>query len=215
MGKKIIFQRCQFNNIYFLLYIIMDFLNHLIEYKLSPNDNETNESATKYFLPSQILILFYIGNISDFLAIIPYFIRKKLSKKKEENKNKTIEKKEENKDNKNIDDSPLIYNVNTFQLSDQKKKIAILNLILISFLDFLQKFAFILYSIIYPDNEIIIYTFSCTVPFEIILQFICSYFILKIHFNKLQNFSLFLNLAIFIIILYFMIIFLLLIIAYL
>ena len=91
--------------------------------------------------------------------------------------------------------------MNTFQLSDQKKKITILNLILISFLDFLQKFAFILYSIIYPDNEIIIYTFSCTVPFEIILQFICSYFILKIHFYKLQKFSLFLNLGIFTIIL--------------
>ena len=72
------------------------------------------------YLSSQIINL-YVEHISDFLAIIPYFIRKKLLKKKEENKNKTIEEKEENKDNKNIDDSPLIYNVNTFQLSDQKK----------------------------------------------------------------------------------------------
>ena len=201
MNKKIIFQKCNFNNIYFLFYIIMNFINLLIEYELYPNNIEVKESASKYFLAIQIINFLYIHNISDFLAIIPYFIRKKLLKKKEENKNKTIEEKEENKDNKNIDDSPLIYNENTFQLSDQKKKITILNLILISFLDFLQKFVFILYSIIYPDNEIIIYTFSCTVPFEIILQFICSYFILKIHFNKLQNFSLFLNLAIFIIIL--------------
>ena len=201
MNKKIIFQKCNFNNIYFLFYIIMNFINLLIGYELYPNNIEVKESASKYFLAIQIINFLYIHNISDFLAIIPYFIRKKLLKKKEENKNKTIEEKEENKDNKNTDDSPLIYNLNTFQLSDQKKKIAILNLILISFLDFLQKFAFILYSIIYPDNEIIAYTFSCTVPFEIILQFICSYFILKNHFNKLQTFTLVLNLAIFIIIL--------------
>ena len=44
-------------------------------------------------------------------------------------------------------------------------------------------------------------SFSCIVPCEIIFQFICSYLILKIHFYKLQYFSLFLNLGIFIIIL--------------
>ena len=115
----------------------MNFINLLIEYELYPNNNEVKESASIFFLAIQLINFLYIHNISDFLAIIPYFIRKKLLKKKEENKNKTIEEKEENKDNKNIDDSPLIYNVNTFQLSDQKKKIAILNLILISFLDFL------------------------------------------------------------------------------
>ena len=89
----------------------MNFINLLIEYELYPNNNEVKESASKYFLAIQIINFLYIYNISDFLAIIPYFIRKKLLKKKEENK-----------DNKNIDDSPLIYNVNTFQLSDQKKK---------------------------------------------------------------------------------------------
>ena len=105
MGKKIIFQRCQFNNIYFLLYIIMDFLNHLIEYKLSPSVNEINELKSKYLLPSQILILFYIGNISDFLAIIPYFIRKALLKKAEDNITNI-----KNEDNKNTHNSNLIYN---------------------------------------------------------------------------------------------------------
>ena len=108
MNKKIIFQKCNFNNIYFLFYIIMNFINLLIEYELYPNNIEVKESASKYFLAIQIINFLYIHNISDFLAIIPYFIRKKLLKKKEENKNKTIEEKEENKDNKNIDDSPLI-----------------------------------------------------------------------------------------------------------
>ena len=57
------------------------------------------------------------------------------------------------------------------------------------------------YNLVYPHQEIFFYSFSCIVPFEIILQFICSYFILKIHFYKLQYLSLFLNLGIFIIIL--------------
>ena len=94
----------------------MNFINHLIEYELYPNNIEVKESASKYFLAIQIINFLYIHNISDFLAIIPYFIRKKLLKKKEENKNITIEEKKENKDNKNIDDSPLIYNVNTFHI---------------------------------------------------------------------------------------------------
>ena len=198
MGKKIIFQRCQFNNIYFLLYIIMDFLNHLIEYKLSPNDNETNESASKYFLPSQILILFYIGNISDFLAIIPYFIRNRSLKKEEENFNA---KTDDTENNKHFDDSSLIYNDNKISISNKKKKTILFYLILVGILDFLHKLAFMLYSIIFKDKEMDIYPFSCAVIFEIILQFICSYFILKIHFYKLQKFSLFLNLGIFTIIL--------------
>ena len=58
-----------------------------------------------------------------------------------------------------------------------------------------------MYGIIYKGTEINIYTFSCYVPFEIIFQFICSYFILKIHFYKQQKFSLVLNFGIFIIIL--------------
>jgi len=200
MNKKIIFQKCNFNNIYFLFYIIVNFINLLIEYKLYPNKEEIKEPEFKYYLAIQIINYLYIHNISDFLAIIPYFIRKKLlMKKSEKNINKKVEDKEDNKDNKNIDNFTLIYNEN--KLSDKKKKIIILNFILISFLDFLQKFAFVLYSIISLDKTINIYTFTCSVPFEILLQFICSYFILKIHFSKMQYFSLFLNLGIFIIIL--------------
>ena len=176
MGKKIIFQRCQFNNIYFLLYIIMDFLNHLIEYKLSPNDNETNELVSKYLLPSQILILFYIGNISDFLAIIPYFIRNRSLKKEQENFNAKID---DTENNKHIDDLPLIYNDNKILISNKKKKTILFYLILVGILDFLHKLAFMLYSMIFKDKEMDIYPFSCAVIFEIILQFICSYFILK------------------------------------
>ena len=189
MSKKIIFQKCNFNNIYFLLYIIMQFANIFIEYKFDPKEDEVNESPDKYFLPEQIINDFYIHNISDFLAIIPYFIRKKILKKKDKNINMKI------------DDSSLIYNDNKTLVTNKKKKTILFYLILIGILDFLQKFATTLYSIIYKDKQISIYNFSSTSSLEIISQFICSYIILKIHFYKLQKLSFFLNLGIFIIIL--------------
>ena len=195
MGKKIIFQKCHFNNIYFLFYIIMDFVNQFIEYKLEPDNNEIKGATTNYYLPLQILINFYIHNLSDFFAIIPFFIRKKLLKKKEKNNNIETE------DNKNINDIELIYNNEREVIVDTKKKSVTLYCIFIAILDFLQKFPLVLFNIIYPDEDIGSYPFSCYAPFETVLQFICSYIILKIHFYKLQYFSLFLNLGIFIIIL--------------
>ena len=197
MSKKIIFQKCNINNIYFLLYIIMFFIDLFISYKLYPLETDVKESS-KYLLPTQIIYRLYIYNLSDFLAIIPYFIRKRLLKKKEEN---IIINTDDTEGKKHLYDSALIYNDNIKIESNKKKKIIILYLIFIAILDFLNKFAFILYSIIYVNKQIDIYTFSCTVPFEIFFQFICSYFILKNHFYKLQYFSLFLNLGIFIIIL--------------
>ena len=73
MKKKIIFQKCHFNNIYFLFYIIVDCINLLIEYKLYPDKTEISEPESKYYLPIEILINFYLYNLSDFLAVIPYF----------------------------------------------------------------------------------------------------------------------------------------------
>ena len=193
MKKKIIFQKCNFNNIYFLFYIIIICIDLLIEYNINPNNNN---SQTTYNLETRILLDLYIANISDFLAIIPHFIRKRLLKKKGENiTNIKIE------DIELADDIKLIYNDNKISETNKKKKAIILNCIFVSILEFLQKFSLILYNIIYPKKKIATYKFSCIVPFEIICQFICSYFILKIHFYKLQYFSLFLNSGIFIIIL--------------
>ena len=199
MSKKIIFQKCNFNNLYFLFYIIIDFLHLFIGYNLYPKDpnspDDKDKTIPKYILPTLIIFHLYTYNISDFLAIIPYFIRKRLLKRKERIiPDKQIE------DNNN-DNSQLIYNDNKLSVTNQKKKIIILYAIFLAVLDFLQKFTLILYGILYEGTEINFYSFSCYVPFEIVFQFICSYFILKIHFYKLQKFSLFLNLGIFIILL--------------
>ena len=126
----------------------MDFINLLIEYHLYPNKNDINEPVFKYQLSFQVLNFIYIYNLSDFFAIIPYLIRKRLLKKKEENVNLKIE------DNNNTDDSPLIYNDNTELIYDNKKKSVKLYCIIISILDFLNKFPLVLYSIIFTDQEI-------------------------------------------------------------
>ena len=44
MGEKIIFQKCNFNNIYFLLYIIMFLINLFIESYNFTEDSEIDVS---------------------------------------------------------------------------------------------------------------------------------------------------------------------------
>ena len=81
------------------------------------------------------------------------------------------------------------------------KKAIILYCIFVGILGFIKKLSLILYTIICLDDQINLSVFNCAVPFETIFQFICSYFILKMHFYKPQQFSLFINLGIFIILL--------------
>ena len=197
MSKKIIFQKCHLNNIYFLLYIIMDFINQFISYRLYPKEDEIKKSDyNNYIVPTLILSKVYLHNLSDFVAIIPFVISTILLKKKKGiNSNIKIE------DIKHTDESPLIYNDKKKLVSNLKKKRIILYCILIAFLDFLQKFVAVLYSMINHGHGFDIYPFSCYIPFEIISQFLFSYIILKVIYHKLQYFSLFLNLGIFIIIL--------------
>ena len=85
MNKKIIFQKCNFNYIYFLFNIIATFLNFFIEYKFHPEGSEIKEPEHNYYLPLQMINYLYTYNLSDFLAVIPYLIRKRILKKKGEN----------------------------------------------------------------------------------------------------------------------------------
>ena len=84
MNRKIIFQKCNFNYIYFLFYTIMYIVNIIIEKYIYPDEIYNDESEFANFaIPSEILFDLYIPNISDLIAIIPYFIRKRLIKKEE------------------------------------------------------------------------------------------------------------------------------------
>ena len=83
----------------------------------NPDDEESI-----YSLPLKILIDFYISILSDFIAIIPYFIMKRLVKKKEGDiTNVKIE--DTNKHTSSFD-SNLIYN--NYEESISKKRYFIL-----------------------------------------------------------------------------------------
>ena len=73
MNKKIIFQKCNINYIYFLLYIIIYIFIQIIgnyidiEDYLKENPNKKNNN---HFSLSQQILLTYSSNISDLIAII-------------------------------------------------------------------------------------------------------------------------------------------------
>ena len=196
MQRKIFFQKCNFNYIFFVLYIIFFFINSCIAFDNYPEKFGIGQKIEEYYLHLQILNLF-TRNLSNFLAIIPYLIRKRILRKNEENieNYKTEEKTEKD------DELFLIYNDTKYIETEKKKKKYIILCIVVGVLDFLEKFPFVLYNLIYRNREISIYAFSCFTPFAIVIQFVCSYYILRIHFYKLQYLSLLLNFVIFIIIL--------------
>ena len=119
MRKKIIFQKCNYNNIFFLLNIIMTFINFMIEYHLYPEESEVDENEYyKYNLPIQMINYLYTYNISDFIAVIPYLIRKRILKKKELNIFDTNT--EESNSHTDGSNSNLIYT--NSEKSDSKKR---------------------------------------------------------------------------------------------
>ena len=118
MNKKIIFQKCNSNNIYFLLYIIMFFINLFIESFNYSIDLEVEDSEKYKYNISQTILNLYLLYLSDFIAIIPYFIRKKLLKKKEKPE-VTISKIDENNNSETLS---LIYTDNKLIESNKRKK---------------------------------------------------------------------------------------------
>ena len=199
MSKKIFFQKCNFNIIYYIFYLIAGVIDTTIKYNYYPIAFVQNkEKDAKYYLSFSILRL-YVSNISDFLSIIPYFIRKKKLKNNKENEKSQIADLN-NEDEKQNESNQLIYNDVKELQSGKRKKLIIINSVIISILDFLFYFFLCLYYIIFDDNTISYNDFNCFGPLYNIFQFVSSYLILKTHFYKLQYFSLFLSIGLFIII---------------
>ena len=197
MKSKIIFQRCNFNYIYFLFYIIIYIILLIIEAFLFQEELKSLFS-NKYFLTSKQMLEIFISNLSDFFAIIPYYIRKKRIRKN--NDNKEEEKDIDNKNNENKEKVELIYNESKQSATNLKQKEIIFYLILIAAFDFLKDFPVFIYYLI-KGEEYERIPFNFIIVFDIILQFILSCLILRVHFYKLQYFSLVLNFIILIIVL--------------
>ena len=128
MKKKIIFQGCNFNYIYFLLYIIAYIIMLIIDYYLDPKKFIKSEEINFKNYISKEIIDIYSFNLSDFIAIIPYFIRKKLSQSNNEIKNEEKNNTDENdENNEHKEHEELIYNETKLSETKNKKKNYILS----------------------------------------------------------------------------------------
>ena len=188
--KLIIFQKFNYNYIFFIFFLICCIVEAIIEVNNAKEQKEINKKGKGHFFQVTILIL---ACLSDFLALIPYFIKQYLTK----NKIEATIKKDENESNLR---SNFIYN-NAF-LEEQRKKSANLNIytFFVGFIDFIVEALYFLY---YLDNELESSNYysllSSDVIFEILLQYILSIIILKEHFYKHHYLSISINAICFII----------------
>ena len=202
MDKKIICQKCNFNYIYFLLYFLTTVIISIIDNYLEPDSIKEKKYNNKYVCINHQILEVFIFNISDFLAIIPYFISKKLTlsnneDNKKEERDTYTEKRTNTEDTEHLE---LIYNDFKQTEKEKRRKKVIFYLILIASFDFLKDFIFVLYYAIFKV-EYKIFRLNFTSILDIIFQFIFSYLILETHFYKLQKCSLYLNIGLLAIIL--------------
>ena len=146
MKKKIIFQKCNINYIYFLLYIVAYIITLVIDHYLNFNKFKSNEIDNIYYYVNAEMLKIYTINLADFFALIPYFIRKKLSQGNNINKNgeQIIDNNNENKEK-----TKLIYNDATKTWVKLKPKTIFFYLIIIAAFDFLKNFVNVLYYIFF------------------------------------------------------------------
>ena len=145
--KLIIFQKFNYNYIFFIFFLICCIVEAIIEVNNAKEQKEINKKGKGHFFQVTILILVCL---SDFLALIPYFIKQYLTK----NKIEATIKKDENESNLR---SNFIYN-NAF-LEEQRKKSANLNIytFFVGFIDFIGEALYFLY---YNSFNLIFFFFN-------------------------------------------------------
>ena len=107
MKKKIIFQKYHFNYIYFLIYMLTYIITNIIDYFLKLKIKDENDPDKFYIYTNKEILEIYTFTLADFIAIIPHFIRKKISKT---NNDKKEEKNIEDENNEKKTKTELIYN---------------------------------------------------------------------------------------------------------
>jgi len=195
MSKKIFFQKCNFNYIYFLLYILSYFIDNVIAYRYQ------SIYYTKYE-KSLTMVNIYVKTFCSFLAFIPFLLRKKCSNKKKEEKIDN-DKNINIKNDKNIEINKFIYNDSNIIEINKKNNQNRRYIFIIAFIEFLCLVIYFIYIILLKDleNNNELYFLDANVPYTCIIQFILSYLILKTRLYKHHYFSLILTIIIFVIIL--------------
>ena len=131
MNKKIIFQKCNFNSFYFLFYIIGYALSQTMSFFLDAEDDD--KEVIKYSEFSRQFVMIVSSNISNFLGIIPYFIRKQLLKKSNISSNKIETIETNDTDNESKDKTELIYNDIKISETQKRKKLVLIFCVLVGF----------------------------------------------------------------------------------
>ena len=192
--KLIQFQKCNFNYIYFIFFLVSIIISTLIEENIG-EEQQDKEKKIIYDAAENLLIL-YISGISDFLAIIPFFLKKYRSKGKTEIDMKSIKLKQ------NASTTGSLYIYNDLYESELDKKYRQMHIysILVAGFDFLSELPVLFYYMYnLVELEFYAYYLNSSVVFNIILQYIMSFFILKIQFYRHHYFSFILNAISFII----------------
>ena len=184
--KFIIFQKFNFNYIYFLLYFITCLAIDLIDSHIKKHNNP--HKGRGHF--NEVITLFVVS-LSDFLAIIPLKIKKYLSQRK----NEIFISNSDDKSNK----SGGVYIYYNKAQDEKKKKMKALNFytFLSGFFDFLAKTLLFLYLLQF--NNDFYYIIGFEVSFQITLQYFLSVVILNEHFYKHHLLSMLINIIVLIV----------------
>lgn len=208
--RTIIFQKLNFNYIYFILYLVASLITSGIEiYGDTDSDTKSTnrESDSKkcdfnskgHFFE---LVNIFANTFSDFWAIIPYLIKKNRSKNSNKDTNKLIQ---ENDSRKRAYSFTSLYIYNNLLEDQINKRWKYLNIysFLVSFLDFCAEITLFLYYVIVDKNNkknsfSVFSLLNCTVIFQIVFQYILSKFILKTEFYKHHYLSIIINSVLFV-----------------
>ena len=171
--KCIIFQKFTLNYLFLLLFLAVSIFRKKVQKPLF----ESMQKKAMYFF------LMYIVILSYFLAIIPFLIVKCLSKRR--NKKQQSEKALNNIENK----TSYLHNKDKYA-----KKIFFKYTILVSIFDFLGEACIFVFYFLNDNMEIInLYALRTYLIFNIMMQNITSYIVLKTYLYKHQWLSIFMN----------------------
>ena len=171
--KCIIFQKFTLNYLFLLLFLAVSIFRKKVQKPLF----ESMQKKAMYFF------LMYIVILSYFLAIIPFLIVKCLSKRR--NKKQQSEKALNNIENK----TSYLHNKDKYA-----KKFFFKYTILVSIFDFLGEACIFVFYFLNDNMEIInLYALRTYLIFNIMMQNITSYIVLKTYLYKHQWLSIFMN----------------------
>ena len=183
--KFLIFQKLTYNHIFFIVYLIFSVPQAVLETYTNKKQKKINKDNGGHFYQIIILIVTFL---SDFLLIIPYFIKKCLANNK--TKTMTDEVKSPLKNNEDF----IYNNINDEEIRKKSKKLKFL-IFLVGLTDFLGEIVYILSYIYFEDNNSsnLYSLFSSDVVFQIVIQYILSAIILKTYFYKHHYLSIIIN----------------------